>query len=130
MKNKKNTLSLFATLVLVLLFSCSSDDGKNQVDNLIGVWQMIERHEGGSPEPFQRVKNGKTIVFSEDGTFTDSFLESCRYTYSLRDDIITIQSPCDPENKQYRFGLENGHLRLTAIPNTCDEGCYDIYKRI
>lgn len=129
-KMKINALITFSVLLATLLPSCSGDNGNNQVNSLIGEWQMIERYDGGSPQPVQHAENGKTIVFNGSGTFTDSFLENCSGTYSLSGDTITIKRSCKLENEQYRFGHENGRLRLMAIPSTCDEGCYEIYKRI
>ena len=124
--SKPSILYLFCVLTFALAIqSCDSDNGPDT--GLMGQWLLIQRYDGGGIDP---VNDGKTITFGEDTTFKDSFLPDCNGTFFLEKDTITINRPCHDEPIRYLFSLDKNKLVLLNIPSSCDEGCYDIFKRI
>lgn len=133
MKNNKSIkvleLNFFLGLIMVLIIqSCNNDgDGKGQENDITGQWLLFQRFDGDGIDP---VINGKTLTFTEENVFIDSFLTACQGTFSMDDNTITIDMPCKDGPIQYVFSFEENNLILAEFPSTCDEGCYDIYKKI
>jgi hypothetical protein len=124
----KKMIILFS--LLLTLSSCSEDDKEQvQENSIIGSWQLIERFDGGSPNPIQEVQNGKIISFNSEMIYTDNSID-CDGIYSLENSIINIDIPCLDITFSYNFSFENEFLLLTDNPSNCDEGCYDKYKKI
>ncbi|MFD2828299.1 hypothetical protein ACFSYG_17600 [Leeuwenhoekiella polynyae] len=121
-------LNFFLGLTMAMAIqSCDNDDdGKGQENDITGQWHLYQRFDGDGIDP---VDNGKTLTFTEENNFIDSFLPDCQGTFSMDNDTITIDMPCKDEPIQYVFSFEEMNLILVELPSTCDEGCYDIYKK-
>ena len=125
MKNMILILSMF-----FLITGCSEKETKQQETSIYGTWQLIERFDGGSPTPNQNIENGEIITFSSDNLYLNNSYQ-CDGNYSINNSIIEISVSCiTAELIKYSFSIENNELKLTPFPSTCDEGCYDKYKRI
>ncbi|MDC6406332.1 MULTISPECIES: hypothetical protein [Flavobacteriaceae] len=122
-------MSFFMGLAMVFTFqSCNDDDGKkNQENELTGQWLLFQRFDG---DGIDSIDNGKTLIFTEDGVIKDSFVPNCDGMFSIEKDTLTINRPCHDEPIRFLFKFEENNLILTSIPSTCDEGCYDIFKKI
>lgn len=131
MKNyiySKSYLLLF--YILLGTFHACDKENLPQNDSLIGRWQLIERYDGGSPQPVQSVIDGKTVTFKTDKSLLDSFLPECPGTFSNDNSIITIDFDCRDDLVKYSYRFEDEMLFFNSFPSTCIEGCYDKYKRI
>lgn len=116
--------------VLFLFTGCNEEETKQQENSFYGTWQLIERFDGGSPTPNQNLENGEVITFSSENLYSNNSYQ-CDGTYSINNSIIEISIPCITSDLiKYSFSIENNELKLTSSPSTCDEGCYDKYKRI
>ncbi len=127
MKNMNLLLS-----IVLFIASCGEEEPQAQLDtnSLYGTWQLIERFDGGSPIPNQTVQNGEVISFSSNNSYSNDSFE-CSGTYSFNSLIIELSVPCITTGLlKYYVNIENNILKLTDYPSTCDEGCYDKYKRI
>ena len=111
--------------------SCGEEKQPEQQENSIyGTWQLTERFEGGSLIPRQSVENGEIIIFSKNNSYSGSSFQ-CDGTYNINNEIIEIMIPCTTmDTIKYAYFLENSDLKLMPYPSTCDEGCYDKYKKI
>ena len=124
----KNMFLIVITLLIAT--ECSEKEIKQQENSVYGTWQLIERFDGGSPTPNQNVENGEIITFSSENLYSNNSYQ-CDGTYSINNSIIEISIPCITSDLiKYSFSIENNELKLTSSPSTCDEGCYDKYKRI
>lgn len=125
MKNMFLILSIF-----FFITGCSEEEIKQEENSINGTWQLIERFDGGSPTPNQSVENGEIITFSSDNLYSNNSYQ-CDGNYSINNSIIEISVSCITTDLiKYSFNIENNELKLTSFPSTCDEGCYDKYKRI
>lgn len=125
MKNMYLILSIF-----FFITGCSEEEKKQQENSIYGTWQLIERFDGGSPTPNQSVENGEIITFSSDNSYSNNSYQ-CDGNYNINNSIIEVSVSCVTTDLiKYSFNIENDELKLTAFPSTCDEGCYDKYKRI
>ena len=119
-------------LVVISLLGCSKNDENDIItnDSIIGQWQLIERFDGGSLEPIQNIENGEIIFFKSDFLYSNSNYP-CTGNYLMNNDnIVEITVSCvSSENLLYTYDFENGYLLFNSYPSTCDEGCYDKYKR-
>ncbi len=115
---------------ILLLFINCTDNSEIDVPNeerIIGTWQLVERFNGGSPQPHQTVKNGYTIAFLKDGTSTSPTYE-CDQTYFVSENEITFEIPCISSKYNYNFFFKGDYLYLIA--GFCDEGCWNKFKKI
>jgi hypothetical protein len=116
--------------ILFFITGCSEEKTEQQNNSIYGTWQLIERFDGGSPTPNQIVENGEIIVFSSDNSYSNNTYQ-CDGNYNINNSIIEISVLCITTDLiKYSFSIENNELKLTSFPSTCDEGCYDKYKRI
>lgn len=129
-------MKVLQILILVATTSLSSCTKNNEYDrptddSIIGQWQLIERFDGGSPEPIQNIENGEIINFKSDFSYTNSNYP-CDGSYLINSsDIIEVIIPCiSSENLLFTYRFDNESLLLNSYPSTCDEGCYDKYKRL
>ena len=107
--------------------SCNNEDVRTgQEHDINGTWLLYQRFDGVGINP---VDNGKTLMFTKENRFIDSFLPDCEGIFSIENDTITIEKPCKDLPIQYIFKFEGNNLILAEFPSTCDEGCYDIYKK-
>ncbi|TJY33888.1 lipocalin family protein [Pontimicrobium aquaticum] len=123
---------LIITAVLFLFSSCTKNDSQENYDNdIYGTWQLIERFDGGSPNPNQPVENGDVITFNLDGAFANSSY-NCDGNYQINNSIVEINMPCVTSNAlEFSFSFDDvGNLLMTSYPNTCVEGCYDKYLKV
>jgi len=125
MKNMFLILSIF-----FFITGCSEEETKSQENSIYGTWQLIERFDGGSPNPNQTIQNGEIITFSSQNIYSNDSYQ-CNGTYNFNNSILEISASCiTADLLKYTFTIENSELKLTAYPTTCDEGCYDKYIRI
>jgi len=117
-------------LVLTTLVSCTKNNDILKENSIIGTWQLVERFDGGSPNPIQTIENGEIIVFNADFSYSNNSYD-CDGSFTVNNSFVYISMPCvSVENLTYSFSFENSNLLLTNVPSTCDEGCYDKYKKI
>lgn len=94
----------------IVLIGCSVDDDQTtNADTIIGVWQLIEKFDGGSPSQNQPVDNGKKLTFNDDGSFMGNSLESCTASYLIEENTITINASCREDIIRYVFDLKMGN---------------------
>lgn len=125
-------LQILILVITTSFTSCNKNEENNinPENSIIGTWQLIERFDGGSPTPIQNIENGEIIEFNLDLTYSNNTF-SCDGSYIINNSNIDILVPCiSSDNLTYTFSFENKYLLMTSIPSTCDEGCYDKYKRL
>ena len=116
--------------VLFLFTGCSEEETKQQENSIYGTWQLVERFDGGSPNPIQIIENGEILVFGQDNSYFNNSYQ-CNGTYNINNSIIEILAQCVSQDLiKFSYSLENNELKLTNSPSTCDEGCYDKYSKI
>lgn len=125
-------LKLTILLLGIFFISCSQDDDKStevSVKSLTGTWQLIERYDGGSPQPNQPVEDGYTIEFTETDEYIREGFINCNYQYiESESEIIII---CDNIELIYNYDFfDNGDLEVFPKPSPCDEGCYERFRKI
>ena len=136
---------LYALLITTLATSCDSQDDAPINGSLFGTWQLIEKHDGGSPQPNQAVENGYILSLNTDFTVTTTHPTiGCPENYDLlygtfettSDDngkLLNIKLTCENSslNIEYYYGVDSkGFLVISPKESTCDEGCSWKFKRI
>jgi hypothetical protein len=139
----KNTILVLG--ILLSMLGCNKEEEIIPLDttNIIGTWQLIARFDGGSPVPLREVDNGFLYEFKSDSTFSSSNTVGCRYNgvigglFSLSAfqsySIITLKFLCDIDyivEVEKKSSFEDNMLILRPNNPSCDEGCYDKFKKI
>jgi len=142
----KNMILLIGMLLTIA--GCNKEEEIAQSETTIyGTWQLIEIFDGGSLEPNQKIQNGYLIGFSLNGNLvTTNQTMGCPMSYdSLKGNylltgvqntnLLNMTYTCIEldDNKleiSYYFGFDNGDLLLTEVESTCDEGCYNKFRKI
>lgn len=123
---KTNYAFLFSILFVI---GCNKTH-EEEIDSIIGEWKLTETYDGGSVIPSQNIENGHSIKFNEDYSVNATNID-CTGSYSIEGSTLTLVFPCKtPSETNYNFNLTNNRLSLSITPSTCDEGCYDSYKKI
>lgn len=122
-------LNIFYGLAISLIvLSCNKENSDySSDDDLMGQWLLFKRFDGDDIDP---VDYGKILTFTKDSIFKDSWVPDCDGIFSLDRDTITILRPCHDRPIRYLFKCDQRTLILTSVPSSCDEGCYDIFKRL
>lgn len=125
MKNMFLILSIF-----LFITGCSEKEIKQQETSIYGTWQLIERFDGGSPNPIQTVVDGETVIFSKDSSYSNSSYPD-NGTFIINNSIIEISIPNVTQDlMKFTYGVNNSELTLSSYPSTCDEGCYEKYIKL
>lgn len=115
---------------VVIIEQQTEEHQVQQEDSILGTWQLFERFDGGSPNPNQSIENGEIITFWSDSLYSNSTY-LCDGKYKIDNSYIEISVKClTSDLLVYYYSIEKGTLILSDSPSTCDEGCYDKYKRI
>ncbi len=133
---------LYLTLSLVLVISCNKDNANNNEEALIGKWQVIEYCEntGAGDWTCRDIENGSIVDFNKNGIFTyneGNNTECLTGSFTFNNTNLTLQfnSNLCSENDGiviyiYTF-IENKLQLRPSIENLyCDEGCYEVFKKI
>jgi hypothetical protein len=124
----------FIFILIVILYSCTSDTDSNSNTELTGNWKLTEvlSDPGDGSGTFKTVESNKIITFKSDGTITSNG-SICRMTldadnpktgtYSTSDLII---KPSDCNGFEYNFE-HNKDILIINYP--CDEPCRAKYRK-
>lgn len=115
---------ILISMVIGLLFSCSTDDQNNVEAELIGNWKLIEvlADQGDGGGTFQPVESNKIIEFKNDGTITtnnslcEPYSNEMVRSGSFSNNTITINCQ-NPNIVTIEYELENQYLILNFISN-------------
>lgn len=139
---------LLFTVVLVFIFSCTSDDSKpSEEKNLLGKWKLIEQlaDPGDGSGTFLPIESNRTIEFFSDGTvqingilcyMSSEVGDKESGTYNLITDSNTdaenvgviLPNTCNSRSAKVYFDLPlNGDLILWYL---CIEGCGQKFEKI
>jgi hypothetical protein len=138
----KNILKLTAILlILTSSFTCEKETtAKSEPNNnLFGTWQLIETNFG-IPNGWNKIENGYTYTFLENGRFTSTRFSECTYgTFTLTETSLTLHFGC----AGFSTGIEqpagifvenifwdNGYLLLHPNYMSCDEGCAYKFQKL
>ena len=132
-------------LALLSFLACSNDENKIESEPLLfGEWQLVERFDGGSLEPNQSVENGYTFTFLQSGIVhtthptigcPDAYEElQGVYSQNNRTDVSTVSLQLECGNEalliDYEYSFDGEFLLLSELESTCDEGCYNKFKKV
>lgn len=136
-------------LILILnasLFGCAEENSEAQNTSIYGRWQLVEIYDGGSVKPNQTIEDGYLYVFHSNQSFSSSRITGCpndadiQGTFSLSTyqtfDILTLSIECDEQGSEqvmtdaYAYSINGNMLTLSPKESTCDEGCYEKFKKI
>ncbi len=132
---------IYMLVSFTILLGCSKDNEENK-DSIIGKWQLIEYCEniGDGTWGCTVIENGLIYYFKENGTFTQSNTSnSCIYgTFTYDSTSIVLDYKEEEECSlideyyilDYTFVESRLKLTLSEENNTCDEGCYEIFKKV
>ena len=138
---------ILASLILGILFSCSSDDeNQTSIDaELIGQWQLIETYydPGDGSGTYESINSEKTIEIFGNGTFvisgplcqlstaTGGLVMGNVFDSNLSDGYQLVSNEnCDPENTSAEYGVSLGNADLIISYTACIEGCGHKYEKI
>lgn len=123
--------------VLLLSFSCNSDDDTVTQENLTGEWLLIEvlSDPGDGSGQFRTVESDKRISITDNGTYSSNG-DICSFSTlsgdpsegSYQEDDNGFFVDCDsPFPSPVRLNIDNGNLILTF---TCIEPCQQKFRRL
>jgi hypothetical protein len=117
--------------IIFTLFSCSENEQNIETENSIyGTWQLFERYNGLSLLPFTAIENGEIKTFSSENKYKSSFHDK-EGKFFIKGSIIEVSIPeLTQDTIKFVFSLKDNILNLSSFPSSCDEGCYDSYRRI
>ena len=132
--------NIFYSILLLILIGCSKDTTDNK-DTIIGKWQVFEYCEniGDGTWGCTDIDNGYTIHFDENEifNFSEGNSECLTGTFTYNSEKITLQFNSDVCSINdgivvYDYAFIGNSLKLSlSIENSnCDEGCYEMFKRI
>lgn len=127
----------------ILLFSafifslqgCTTDDKDDESNqSIIGAWQLTEASiSAGGASEWNRVDDGETYQFFEDGSFTSTSFDDCsKGEFILENQILSLNYTCPNfetglENEAgfitYEVKFENDGFLLIPKSVVCVEGC-------
>ena len=139
----KNILILW---IIVLTAACSADEVAIQQqarsDGLVGAWVLVEQKVSiGGPASWEPVRNGYTIQFGADGTFTMPNFDCNSLSYQRVGDLIKLTYDCPTDSEyadwpnrvqelDYRVvELTEQRLTLTSATFMCVEECLYRFAR-
>ncbi|NVJ48720.1 MAG: lipocalin family protein [Cytophagia bacterium] len=142
MKKPHAIKTLLASLMVILVTSCSQDDIPEN-DSLFGKWQLVEIYDGGSLQPYRAIENGSSMTFYTDSTLTTTYHSlgcsidqtegSYETTKGEKGEELTVHLSCEDKELTvtYYYGINSeGHLVISPKESSCDEGCSWKFKRI
>ncbi|MDQ6472375.1 lipocalin family protein [Flavobacterium sp. LHD-80] len=127
-------------LIILLVFAflqigCNNDNDSKPLDtNIVGTWQLVHVYssDGGSNSGWNRVKNGYTYTFKDDGSFTSTRFKECTSgTYKLEASLLTLTFGCPNFGTKMtpngtfieNYNIEDGKMILSPTYLSCIEGC-------
>lgn len=132
----------------MMVSGCDKSEENNDTENSIyGTWQLTKRTANdfdGSPNDWEQVENGYTIIFNEDYSYESEINPSdCNEigssVYLVQNEgevnILEISITCiNPDmvfESTFSYAFEDAtNLILTPIEPACPEGCAFKYKKI
>ncbi len=144
MKNMINLAILFFFLI-----GCKEEALEQDENFIYGTWQLVEKFDGGSPEPNQTVENGYQITLKSSGLAkTTNQTIGCPSTYDQLNGNYSVEQidnkkalvfefycPASDEFiEDVEFYIEFDDELLVLTPtnrvNKCFEGCAYKFKKV
>lgn len=117
-------------IIFTLVSCCQNEQDVATENSIYGTWQLFERYNGLSPLPLTTIKNGEIKTFSSENKYTSSFHDK-EGKFIIKGSIIEVSIPeLTQDTIKFVFCLKDNILNLSSFPSSCDEGCYDSYRRI